>query len=54
MKTFVNAHPVLAFFTLTYLITWSLWALIIALQLPLGAAGYGLFVLAAAAPAYLA
>jgi membrane protease YdiL (CAAX protease family) len=49
MKTYVKSHPVLAFFALTFLITWSLWALIIGLNLPLGA-GYVPFVLAASGP----
>jgi uncharacterized protein len=49
MKTFVKSHPVWAFVALTYLITWSLWTVIIVLKLPLGA-GYVPFVLAASGP----
>jgi membrane protease YdiL (CAAX protease family) len=49
MKSFVKSHPVLAFFALTFLITWSLWAVIIGLKLPLSA-GYVPFVVAAAGP----
>jgi len=49
MKPFVKLHPALAFFALTFLITWSLWGMIIFLKLPLGA-GYAPFLLAALGP----
>lgn len=49
MQTFAKSHSLVVFFALTFIITWSLWGLIILANLPL-AAGYVPFVLAATGP----
>jgi membrane protease YdiL (CAAX protease family) len=54
LRAFVKSHALIAFFGLTFLVTWSLWAILIFAGIPLGVPGYLLFLLAASAPSLTA